>query len=110
MRFPTMLLATCGLLATSAQAQVAEELSRKIQPNAIDRSIAQSPRPSSSLDNQAAADRLRAQQDARDAAARRALPSSSTTVDGPGGVQRLGSGVASPAPATAPPPPPPPQS
>jgi hypothetical protein len=105
MRFA--LISVAALLASPVQAQVADSLSRRIQPNAIDRSLSQSP--SRNLNGQAEADRQRAQQAARDTAARRVPPPTSTLVDGPAGVQRSGSGFSPPSPATAPPPPPLPQ-
>jgi hypothetical protein len=100
-------ISVAALLATSAQAQVADSLSRRIPPNAIDRSLSQTP--PTSLNGQVEADRERPQQAAREAAARRVPPPTSTLVDGPTGVQRSGSGFSPPSPTTAPPPPPLPQ-
>lgn len=97
----SLFIGAAALLATSAHAQVAETLSRRIEPNAIDRSLSQ--QPSTSLDSHAEADRRRAEQAARDAAARRTSPLTSTIVDGPRGVQRAGSGLAPPTPPAAPP-------
>lgn len=95
------------VLAGGAQAQVADRLSRGITPNAIDRSLSQSPAPrSADIGAAAERDRQRAEQAAREAADRRGLPASSTLADGPGGVQRLGTGAATPAaPAALPTPP-----
>jgi hypothetical protein len=102
-RLRLLSIATAALFATTAQAQLADSLSRRIQPNAIDRSLADSP--TTSLGAQADADRQRSEQAARDAAARRGPPPTSTMVDGPAGVQRAGSGIAPPSPAAAPLPP-----
>ncbi|WBH15705.1 hypothetical protein [Sphingomonas radiodurans] len=101
MRLTMIMLAACATVTTAAQAQTADSMSRRIEPNAIDRSIARTPLPAPDLGTQAEADRTRADQAARDASARRGVPSSSTITDGPAGVQRLGSGIAVPAP-TAP--------
>lgn len=98
MRFAIM-AAAVALGGTSASAQVADRLSRGMEPNAIDRAL-QTDRPAQA-GVQAETDRLRAEQAAREAAARRVPPASSTLVDGQTGVQRLGSGAS---PASPPPP------
>lgn len=98
-----IVVAALAFGGTSASAQVADRLSRGMEPNAIDRAL-QADRPAQA-GAEAETDRRRAEQAAREAAARRAPPASSTMVDGPAGVQRLGSG-ASPAAAPAPAPPP----
>ncbi|SEJ57791.1 hypothetical protein SAMN05428950_10276 [Sphingomonas sp. OV641] len=94
-----IMAAAVALSGTSASAQVADRLSRGMEPNAIDRAL-QTARPAQA-GVQAETDRLRAEQAAREAAARRVPPPSSTMVDGPAGVQRLGSGAS---PASSPPP------
>lgn len=110
MRF-ALSAATAIVLAGSAQAQLVDSLSRGAEPNAITRALDSdnrlgTPAPNSATDA-ARADRLRAEQAARDAASRRAPPATSTLVDGPAGVQRLGAGALSP--NVSPPAPPVPQ-
>lgn len=93
-----------SLAAAPASAQTADQMSRRITPNAIDRSLAQ-PSPSRDLAEQAEADRRRSEQAARDAAARLGPLPNSTMSDGPLGPQRAGSGAPAPSPAMPPPPP-----
>lgn len=108
MRF-AILIASVAFVSANATAQVADRLSRGTERNAIDRALnadasltSARAAPTYRQSSDAEADRLRAEQAARDAAARRAPPSTSTLIDGPGGVQRLGSGAP---PANAPQPP-----
>jgi len=98
-----ILVTIAALVSGNAAAQVADRLSRTMEPNAVDRALSSSTatRSQSQAASQAEADRLRAEQAARDAAARRAPPSTSTLIDGPAGVQRVGSGVA-PSPSAPP--------
>lgn len=83
------------MLTTTANAQVADRLSRGLEPNAIDRSL-RPPVTSASANALEQAERRRAQQAARDAAAQLGPPPGSTMIDGPAGVQRTGSGTSSP--------------
>ncbi|WP_085808196.1 hypothetical protein [Sphingomonas sp. TZW2008] len=97
-----MRLVPLFLVATSAagagSAQVVDTLARRITPNAIDRSLSSSP--TTLRDTRTALDRQRSDQSARAATAQLGPPPTSTTVDGPGGVQRLGGGALPPS-ATA---------
>lgn len=101
-----LLVASAFLGASTAEAQLVDRLSRGAEPNAITRALDADTRPDTRLGapvqngaaDAARADRLRAEQAARDAAARRAPPPTSTLTDGPSGVQRLGSGATSPNP------------
>lgn len=86
-----ILIAAALTVGSPAAAQLADRRSRGVEPNAIDRALG------TDRTGAAAADRRRAQEAARDAAARRTPPPTSTLVDGPNGVQRLGSGVTPPA-------------
>ncbi|MCD2317491.1 hypothetical protein LQ954_15185 [Sphingomonas sp. IC-11] len=99
-----VLVAVAAFVSGNAAAQVADRLSRGMEPNAIARSLSSggAMRSQSQSASPAEVDRLRAEQAARDAAARRAPPTTSTLIDGPAGVQRLGSGAA-PAPSASPP-------
>ncbi|OWK30080.1 hypothetical protein [Sphingomonas dokdonensis] len=91
-----ILIAAALTVGSPAAAQLADRLSRGVEPNAIDRALG-SDRGGAAASDAAAADRRRAQEAARDAAARRTPPPTSTLVDGPNGVQRLGGGVTPPA-------------
>ena len=93
------------LAAAPASAQVADQMSRQITPNAIDRSLSQ-PSPSRDLAAQAEADRRRSEQAARDAATRMGPLPNSTMSDGPLGPQRAGSSAPAISPAAPPPLPP----
>lgn len=100
-----LLIGAALIGATPATAQVADSLSRRIEPNAIDRSLSQ-PSANSSIGAQIEADRQRAEQAARDAASLRGPLPNSTMTDGPAGVQRTGSSITPASPAAPPPPPP----
>lgn len=91
-----ILITAAVMVSSPATAQLADRLSRGVEPNAIDRALG-TDRTGAAASDAAAADRRRAQEAARDAAARRTPPPTSTLVDGPNGVQRLGSGVTPPA-------------
>lgn len=91
----SILIAATLFANGAASAQLADRLSRGVEPNAIDHALGN--RPGAAAADAAAADRRRAQDAARDAAARRTPPPTSTLVDGPNGVQRTGAGVTPPA-------------
>lgn len=89
------------VVAAPASAQVADQMSRRIEPNAIDRSLTQA-MPSTDLAAQAEADRRRSEQATRDSAARLGPLPNSTMSDGPLGPQRAGGGAPALTPSTPP--------
>ena len=104
MRFAAILFST-AFIGAPASAQLADSLSRRLEPNALDRAVPPPPSSFATRDSLSQEERERAEQQGRDAA-RASLPPASTLNDGPAGVQRIGSGVASPpAPSAQPLPP-----
>lgn len=101
----TAILSIRALGGAPASAQLADTLSRRLEPNALDRAVPPRPIRSATHDSLFQAERQRAEQQAR-AATGAHLPPSSTLNDGPAGVQRVGSGVAAPPTPLTPPPPP----
>ncbi|QNE32717.1 hypothetical protein F1C10_12790 [Sphingomonas sp. NBWT7] len=96
--FPVILVSMIG--TGGASAQVADVMSRGITPNAIDRSLSSAP--TSLPDTRAALDRQRSDLSARTATTPLGPPPTSTTIDGPGGVQQLGSGALPPSSSASP--------
>jgi hypothetical protein len=96
-----LFIAAC--IGPPASAQLADSLSRRLEPNALDRAVPPPPSSSATRDSLAQAERQRAERQARTLAP---LPPSSALNDGPSGVQRIGSGSVPPEPPAAPPPPP----